>query len=1001
MDQQAAGRPLAFGHDGLAPTNSLGLFLRGGLPAGDMRFNYAVYASNGPSVNTGEDDAEETGMLHFNNWEDVDDNKAVGGRVSFLRIPALEVGYSIQYSRPTPEVLPKVDALLQAVGARPPLNPSAEGGPLGRTMVSMTNMPAKIGPYTMTRELGRGGMGVVYLARDTRLDRQVAIKALPDHLVADPDRLARFEREARIVASLNHPRIASVYALEEHKGKNYLVMEYLEGQTLAERLQRDRLPVDESIGIAIDIAAALEAAHEKGVIHRDLKPGNIMITPEGKVKVLDFGLARTADIPSSTSAAIRGMDESPTITSPARTPSPTIPGAIMGTAGYMSPEQARGKPVDKRTDIFSFGCVLYEMLTGQQPFSGETVADSIGAVLHKPIDLAPLPPTTPALVRYILERCLERDQSRRYRDIGDVGFDLARATSAASLGASNDQVRRMARANRVAVTAAAIAVVGALALATMLWRQVQELPDPPEFEKLTLSIQFVTNARFTPHGHSVVFSAARDRMTSELFVRRPEDLQPSKIGGDHIQLLAVSSRGELAVLIRSEYLSHRTYIGTLARMPLTDAQPREVLDHVTAAAWTPDGSELAVIRRVAGRSQLEYPIGKVLAESPGYLSDLRISPDGEMVAFMEHDLNHDNRGPVVIVDRTGMEVARSPHYRGEEGLAWAADGKSVLYSAQDVSSDYMIWALALNGTVRDVLAGAINLIVHDVHSSGKVLVSTETNMNYLVASLDGQTGEREVLSLEWSYPAAISADGRSLLFTDESVAEGPNYAVRYRPDPDAQAVRLGEGTALDLSPDGRSALVMIPAVPPRLMIYAIRAGAPIDISINGFVSYRRAWFFPDGMSLLVSGAESGKGPRCYVLELENGLVREVTPEGTDEGRLSPDGLMVVARRVGGGWSAFSVAGGNETSLVGLDSTDEVIRWSRDGQSLLVFAGRNVSPRIERFDMGSGQRTTIQELAAGRAGVTSVWNAEISADEKSYAYTFDRSISVLYAVEGVR
>ncbi len=238
--------------------------------------------------------------------------------------------------------------------------------------------PASIGPFKVERELGRGGIGEVYLARDTRLDRQVAIKALPAHLAQDTDRLARFQREAKVLASLNHPGIGAIYGLEEADAHQYLILEFVEGETLADRLAKGAIPVDEALNFAKQVAEPLEVAHEKGVIHRGLKPGNVMVTHDGVVKVLDFGLARTEEgTPSS--VASKGFADSPTVTSPARMHSPTIRGVIMGTAGYMSPEQARGKPVDKRSDIFSFGCVLYEMPTGVMPFRGETVADAIGA----------------------------------------------------------------------------------------------------------------------------------------------------------------------------------------------------------------------------------------------------------------------------------------------------------------------------------------------------------------------------------------------------------------------------------------------------------------------------------------------------------------------------------------------------------------------------------------------------------------------------------------------
>ncbi|MCH7604066.1 MAG: serine/threonine protein kinase [Planctomycetes bacterium] len=277
---------------------------------------------------------------------------------------------------------------------------------------------SQLGPYTITREIGRGGMGVVYLARDSRLDREVAIKCLPDELADDAERLARFEREAKLLASLNHPHIATIFGIEEADGNQYIILEYVEGETLAERLQRGAIPVNEALPIAGQIAEAMEAAHEKGVIHRDLKPANIKFTADGEVKVLDFGLAKAIDEHISTSSEIAN---SPTM---APQGSPTISGVILGTAGYLSPEQARGRPVDKRADIFAFGCVLFEMLTGEKLFTGETVSDSLASTLKVEPTWAELPADTPPTIHLLLRRCLAKDRKRRLHDIADARVEL-------------------------------------------------------------------------------------------------------------------------------------------------------------------------------------------------------------------------------------------------------------------------------------------------------------------------------------------------------------------------------------------------------------------------------------------------------------------------------------------------------------------------------------------------------------------------------------------------
>src|SRR5262249_55190171 len=275
----------------------------------------------------------------------------------------------------------------------------------------------RLGPFEVTATLGAGGLGQVFPAHDARLNRDVAIKVLPPEFATDPARMARFSREAQVLAALSHPNIAAIYGLEESGGSSALVMELVEGQTLGDRIAAGPIPRDETLDFARQIAAALEAAHEKGIIHRDLKPDNIKITPEGKVKVLDFGLAKAME-----AEPISGGD--PQANSPTLTLDSTRAGQIMGTAAYMSPEQARGKAVDKRADIWAFGVVLYEMLTGKSLFEGEPVSDTLAAVLRADIDLKHLPADTPPKLRRLLQRCLERDPKRRLRDIGDAWIEM-------------------------------------------------------------------------------------------------------------------------------------------------------------------------------------------------------------------------------------------------------------------------------------------------------------------------------------------------------------------------------------------------------------------------------------------------------------------------------------------------------------------------------------------------------------------------------------------------
>jgi Tol biopolymer transport system component len=442
--------------------------------------------------------------------------------------------------------------------------------------------PATIGPFQVVRELGRGGMGEVYLARDTRLDRQVAIKALPAHLAQDPDRLARFQREAKMLAMLSHTGIGSIHGLEVADGRTYLVLEFVEGETLAERLARGPLTVDDALDTAKQVAEALEAAHEKGVVHRDLKPANIMITPEGVAKVLDFGLARSEDAPATSSIPTAGFSpDSPTVTRLPPVHSPTIPGVIMGSAGYMSPEQARGKPVDKRSDIFSFGCVLYEMLTGAQPFRGETVADAIGATLHKESDLGLLPPHAPARVRELLSKCLAKDRRNRLHDIGDARIELERA-----------MVEPRERTSAPAAARAWWRSPAVLACAALL--------------AATAGIAAVIAARSPATSHA---NAKVIRSSLEL----PKDLVMPL--GD--RSVAVSPDGTTIALVlgtRSESTPPALYLRDLSRLEFRRIEGTELAVY---PFWSPDGRSVGFFSRTQlKRLDIAEGIVRVICDAP-------------------------------------------------------------------------------------------------------------------------------------------------------------------------------------------------------------------------------------------------------------------------------------------------------------------------------------------------------------------------------------------------
>jgi Tol biopolymer transport system component len=401
--------------------------------------------------------------------------------------------------------------------------PNGEGaGPTRSFDSSVTGPGSQVGPFRIERELGRGAVGVVYLAHDTKLDRSVAIKSLPAEVMANPKARSRFSREARLLASVNHPNIATIHeVLEEAEGVGYLVLEYVPGQTLAERIAKSQLKLEEALSIGLQIAEAVAVAHEHDVIHRDLKPGNIKITPEGKVKVLDFGLAK----------AVGGeaLDQQSTVTEPGR---------VIGTPAYMSPEQARGKPADKRSDIWSFGCVLYEMLTAKVPFKGETISDTLANILQTDPEWQALPESTPANIRSLLRHCLKKDPHRRLRDIGDAGIEIDETLSSLTVSvATVEKMRPVGMRRLIAVITCLVFVAVAASLTTWFLSRPKKTPAPAIPMRFLISPPEKMSFRqydlplVSADGQQIVFSGLDESGNAYLWVRKMDSLSAQRLSG--------------------------------------------------------------------------------------------------------------------------------------------------------------------------------------------------------------------------------------------------------------------------------------------------------------------------------------------------------------------------------------------------------------------------------------------------------------------------------------
>jgi hypothetical protein len=861
----------------------------------------------------------------------------------------------------------------------------------------------KLGPYEILAPLGAGGMGEVYKARDPRLNRDVAVKVLPENFLEGEEGRARFEREAKLLAALNHPNIAAVFSFEEISSSSpssssssssirVLVMELVDGETLRERITAGALPVRKAVDLGVQIARGLAAAHESGIVHRDLKPENVVLTKDGRAKILDFGLAKQRTVAA-------GEDtKSPTLAKA------TDAGTLLGTVGYMAPEQVRGLPADARSDIFAFGCVLFEMLTGRRAFKGDSAIETMNAILKEEpaepdVSGAKMPSDLDRLVRH----CLEKNPAERFQSARDLAFDLE--SLGGSFGSGRATAPASSRGSRrwvpaLAIAVGVLAVVAAFALG--LWKGKGSIAAVPSFAQLTFRQEPIFNARLAPDGKTVVYSAAPSGNEPEIFSLRSDypGASPRDLRAGH--LLSISSRGELAVLIRPHYLGHSLFKGTLSRMPLEGGAPREILDGVREADWAPDGSDLAVIRDVGGKDRLEFPAGKVLAETGGYFSGLRFSPRGDRIAFFEHPIRFDDRGEVAVVDLAGRKTVLSRGYWGEEGLAWSTAGDEVMFSAGTAYNNFKVYAVGLAGRRRIALESAGGLTIHDIRADGRWLATRDDFFREMQVLGPGQARERDLSWLDLSDPAAFTPGGKALLFTEESGSVGVNYAVGLRQTDGSPVVRLGEGSAADLSRDGKWALAVVPTTPQQLVLYPTGAGEPRPLERGGLVSYESAQFFPDAKRVLACGHEEGKGVRCYVQDVTGGKPRPVTPEGTSLGFVSPDGRQLLVQDAGGALLLLPVDGGDTRPVAGTNPDDSVIGWAPDSRFVLVASGHVVPARIERLDVTTGKREPVRTLGpAVLTGVLQVGPFAFSDDGKSYAYACRRMSSHLFLVEGAR
>ena len=850
----------------------------------------------------------------------------------------------------------------------------------------------KLGPYEIQSPLGAGGMGEVYRARDTRLDREVAIKVLPESFARDADRLRRFEQEARTVAALNHPNILGVYDIGQHQGSPYMVSELLDGETLREKMNDGPMPQRRAIEYASQLAEGLAAAHDKGVVHRDLKPENVFVTKDGRVKVLDFGLAKLAQIEAARAQGAAGAT--------ATVPAHTMPGVVLGTAGYMSPEQVRGKEVDARTDIFAFGAILYEMLSGQRAFKGESSIETMNAILKD--DPAELQTDklelSPGLER-IVRRCLEKEPARRFHSARDVGFALE-AISGTSTGSGLKQGALPPQRPRWmwAAVLALVAVAAVLAAYFLGKRNVSS--STASYQQLTFEPGYAGPARFTRDGNTVVFSAAWNGGAKQLYSQRSNSAQATPLNID-ADVLGIADNGDMAVILKRRFLASWLQRGTLARLPLEGGAPRPILEDVYEADITRDGKEFAVVRRSGGKQRLEFPIGKVLFETTGWITDVRISPKGGDIAFIDHPLVPDDRGAVAVADTQGNIQRLTPYASTGRSLCWKPDGKEIWFTASLQGEDPGMYAVSLAGKQRVVLRSPTELVIEDISTAGKVLLES---VRFQIELGLKRRGDDRAHDLASSVDlGGLSPSGDWLVF---NIFQGSDYQAYVRKTDGSGAVKLGDGYGDGITWDGTIVAAAQNSEPHKLYLYPTGAGEQRIIDLGelsaGFGTYENdVTFSRDGRWGLFSAFDSRNEVRDYLLDMRTGKLQPITPPGTRAGKLSPDGTRVVTLDIAAQkYLLVDVASRKAGDVAGIEKEDEVLGWDLDGRSVLVW-NQEVPARISMVDVASGKRQMVQTVEPLAMLGSMYARVVTSADGKTAAYRHRRGLYAIYIADGLQ
>ena len=860
----------------------------------------------------------------------------------------------------------------------------------------------QLGPYEILSPLGAGGMGEVYRARDARLGREVAIKVLPEEFARDPDRLRRFEGEARSASAISDPHIVTVFDIGREGETSYIASELVVGGDLRAHMG-ERMPTRKVLDLAEQIASGLAAAHEKGIVHRDLKPENILVTKSGLAKIADFGLAKLT-------RAGGGGDVSQLPTSDGHS---TAAGMVMGTVAYMSPEQARGGEIDFRSDQFAFGAIAYEMLTGKKAFHRDSAAETFAAVLREePPPLASAAPEAPPPLRWSIERCLAKDREMRfastrdlYRDLQAIREHLSEAVSLPA-PASTASPRRPATLLRPALFALALA--GA---AVAGWAIRGRKAPLPTFRPLTHQRGTVTGARFVPNSPEVIYSAEWSGGPSQWYAMRLDQPGTRTLAGSEGILLSVSAGGEGLGMART-YLSHGAQVGSLYSLPLAGGAPRE---SVSSGVWgasqgAQPGEVAAVIGDYGGESRLEWPLGHVVTKGLDTLRSPHIH--GDHVAYFREVGDMIEGGALELVDRAGKVrlLARVP---GFTGMAWGPGGREIWVSSyRDGESRFL--AVDLSGKARTLLHHAGRLEIQDVDAVGRVLVGFHSYQRQTFARAAGETRDRDFGWLDAQAALGLSGDGRLAVIAplgEWSLVDGTIYLRPLSGEP-AQALGLGQ-CQTTISFDGKWVGTCVKDPVFSVLVMPTGTGASKRVPVPGFAGTDlRVDVLPDGRTAILWGRRQGEAVGFYTLDLDTGALKKASVPGASpfafQSLVSPDSRWIAFVQLAGatqGQNPIAVSHPDGTAariVMTLDSREAIAGWGPDSGSLYVWDRNRVPAEVDRVELATKRRSRVLTLQPpDPVGISGIPILLISPDGRAYAYDVVRKLSELYLVEGLR